>query len=709
MDTVGKEAPSSLARRYGIEDLVDLEQLANLFERFTEATGFTIGLLDHPGMNILIATGWRDICTRYHRECPAAQEACERSNRRLVGQLAEPGQLVIDPCDNGLVDCATPIVVEGAHIATLATGQVFLGEPDLDAFRRQAADFGIDEVEYLAAVEEVPVLDEQRLKVITAFLGEMALVISQAGYARLLREGQAAEREKAAAQLADSEQRYRELFEGAAEGILVADLETRVLQFANASACEMFGYTRDELCELPISHIHPAEALPEVIAAFEAQARGEKQLASDLPCLRKDGTVFHADISTRPSLIADRPVNVGFFTDVSERKRAEEERRRLESELAVAHRMEAIGRLAGGVAHDFNNLLSVIIGFTDIAMARTHDGDPVRTDLQHVADAGQQAASLTRQLLAFSRKQELELEPLDLRDVVSRMERILARTIGEDVDIVCALGTEPCSILGDRGRLEQVIMNLALNARDAMPDGGKLTLGLARDVLDRDDAQRIGDLEPGLHVRLSVADTGVGMDERTQAQIFEPFFTTKEPGKGTGLGLSTVYGTVAQCGGTIRAESAPGEGTTFHILLPSVDETARAGSTAAEDETFARGSGTILVVEDDDAVRNLAGLILTEAGHQVHTAANGGEALLLSEQIDGGVDLLLTDVVMPRMKGPAVADRMAEVYPGVEVLFMSGYTHDLLEARASGDEVQFIAKPFTAAELTRKVRDILDR
>jgi len=696
--------------RYAIEDLVDLEHLQSLFERFTEATGFTIGFLNHPQMDILVATGWRDICTRYHRECPAALDNCLESNRRLLDQLDEPGKLVIEPCDNGLVDCATPIIVQGVHVASLATGQVLLEKPDLDRFRRQAREFGADEADYLAALAEIPVVDEQRLKVVTAFLGEMARVISQVGYARLLREFEVIERQKAEASLRESEQKYRELFEGAAEGILVADLETRELQFANSSACEMFGYTREELTHLSIRAIHPEESLPMAVAEFEAQARGEKLLASEIPCLRKDGSVFHADISTRPVVFDGRTMNVGFFTDVSERRHAAEERRRLETQLALAQRMEAIGRLAGGVAHDFNNLLSVVIGFTDIAMLKTREGDPLRTDLEQIAEAGQRAASLTRQLLAFSRKQDLELEPLDLGDVVSKMEQILRRTIGEDIEFVIVLGEELGAVKGDRGRVEQVIMNLALNARDAMPGGGCLTIEVANSQLDEAHAARFGDLAPGAYVMLSVTDTGSGMDETTRVQIFEPFFTTKEPGKGTGLGLSTVYGTVTQSGGTIRAFSEPGKGSTFQIHLPRVDEVVGTEPPTRVGERCDRGTETIVVVEDDDAVRNLARSILVTAGYDVHAAANGGEAILLAEQLDGTIDLLLTDVVMPRMQGTAVADRVASLCPGIKILFMSGYTHDLVEPRVATDrDTHFIAKPFNAADLTRKVREVLDQ
>ncbi len=696
-------------RHYTIADLVDIEQIRGLFEQFTRATGFTIGFLDHPQMDVLAHSGWRGICTEYHRKCPAALDACTRSNRQLVDQLDEPGKLVIEPCDNGLVDCATPIIVQGEHVATLATGQVLLAEPDLERFRRQALEFGFDEEGYLAALAEVPVVDERRLMAVTAFLGEMALVISQIGYAKLAREREVDERLKAEAELRESEARYRALFEGAAEGILVADIDTKVLQYANPSACELFGYSQAEMTGMTIQAIHPEDAWQDVVAEFEAQARGEKVLASEIPCLRKDGTVFYADITTRTTVLEGRVMNVGFFSDVTERMQAQEARRDLETQLAHSGKMEAIGRLAGGVAHDFNNLLSVILGYAEYALRKTREGDPLYMELKQIVGAGERAATLTHQLLAFSRKQALKLELLDLNTVVSQMEKMLTRTIGEDVELDCSLGRSLGVIRGDQGQIEQVIMNLTLNARDAMPDGGRLVIKTANSRVEDSPEARLADLAPGDYVILSVTDTGCGMDEDTRAQIFEPFFTTKGHGKGTGLGLSTVYGIVRQSGGTIRIDSVPGEGACFRIFLPRVDERISESLGEQSEEGSLTGTETILITEDDEAVRNLAGQILRDARYTVHTAANGGEALLICEELGGAVDLLLTDVVMPRMHGRALADRLARISPGLKVLYMSGYTHDVIVPHGVLEAGKnFIEKPFSMEALARKVREVLD-
>ena len=705
----GRTATGLADGEYSIEDLVDLDQLRSLFERFTAATGFTIGFLNHPELDVLIATGWRDICTVFHRNCPASMDNCTKSNRDLLDKLNEVGQLVIEPCDNGLVDCATPIIVHGKHIASLATGQVLLEKPDLERFKRQAREFGFDEAEYLKALEEIPVVDEEQLKIVTAFLGEMALVISQVGYAKLAREIEVSERLQAEANLRESEEKYRAVFEGAGEGILVADTETKEIQYANASACEMFGYSPEDWTRISVGEMHPTEALPAVIAEFEAQGRGEKVLASELPCLRKNGELFHADIATRPVVIAGRTMNVGFFNDVSARKRAEDERRNLETQLAIAQKMEAVGRLAGGVAHDFNNLLSVILGYTDFAMNRTRKGDPLRDELQQIANAGERAAALTRQLLAFSRKQAFELEPLDLNDVVSRMEKILTRTIGEDIELVCALEKDLGVIRGDRGQLEQVVMNLAINARDAMAEGGRLTIETGNAEVDEAFSTQLGELPLGAYVMLAVTDTGCGMDELTRAQIFEPFFTTKEHRKGTGLGLSTVYGIVKQSEGTIRVYSEAQRGTTFKIYLPRADEPLEVRPNKPKEPSTASGSETILVVEDDEAVRNLAARILVNVGYTVHTAADGEEALRTSAGLGGAIDLLLTDVVMPGMHGRAVAERLMETCDGIKILYMSGYTHNVILPHGVLDSGnQFLAKPFNAADLARKVREVLD-
>lgn len=393
---------------------------------------------------------------------------------------------------------------------------------------------------------------------------------------------------------------------------------------------------------------------------------------------------------------------VGNIMDVTER-------RALEEQLRQSQKMEAIGKLAGGVAHDFNNMLTVILSYGELARRRAEAGQPVREELVEVVSAGERAAALTRQLLAFSRKQVLKVEPVDLNRIVARADKMLKRLVGEHIDLQVTLAPALGVTLADPSQLEQVVMNLVVNARDAMPGGGRLLLETANvDVDDAHDARHLG-VPPGHYVRLTVTDSGCGMDAQTQSRIFEPFFTTKEPDQGTGLGLSTVYGIVKQSGGHIRVDSEPGRGTTFDIYVPR-DPTA----TVHDEPTTPAlaptgGTETILVVEDDEAVRELAVRILRTAGYTVLEAPSGELAVAECEHHHGVIHLLLTDVVMPKMDGQALATRLAPIRPKMRVLFMSGYSDTAIEQHGElRAGARLLPKPFTVESLTRQVRDTLD-
>ncbi len=382
---------------------------------------------------------------------------------------------------------------------------------------------------------------------------------------------------------------------------------------------------------------------------------------------------------------------------------------RLEQQLRQAQKMEAVGRLAGGVAHDFNNLLTVINGYAEMIIARAAVGSPDRADAEEILQAGERAAALSRQLLAFSRKQILAPRVLSLNAVVSGIERMLRRLMGEDIEIVTALDGGLVNVRADPGQIEQVLMNLAVNARDAMPNGGRLLLETANVVLDEEFRRSHPGAATGPHAMLGVSDTGTGMDAETQAHLFEPFFTTKEPGKGSGLGLSTVYGIVKQSGGSIRVYSEPGKGAVFKVYLPRVDAPASAPGPAARPPGPLRGTETILLVEDADGIRKLMYEILREQGYALLLAADGNEAFRLVEQHPETIHLLLTDVVLPGMGGPAIAHRARALRPAIRVLFTSGYTdRGVVENGAIEPGPNFLQKPFTAEELGRKVREVLD-
>jgi two-component system, cell cycle sensor histidine kinase and response regulator CckA len=381
----------------------------------------------------------------------------------------------------------------------------------------------------------------------------------------------------------------------------------------------------------------------------------------------------------------------------------------LEAQLLQSQKMEGIGRLAGGVAHDFNNILSVILSYAGFALGVVKEGDALRDDIIEIRKAGERAAALTRQLLAFSRKQVLQPESLELNRILTNMEKMLQRIIGEDIDLVQVLAPDLGLVTADPGQIEQVIMNLAVNARDAMPEGGKLTIETANVELDLDYAAQHREVVPGPYVMIAVSDSGVGIDQQTMTRMFEPFFTTKGAGKGTGLGLSTVMGIVKQSGGSIFVYSEIGKGTTFKIYLPR--ELSTASAAGAKPTTMAQpstGTETILVVEDEEPLRRIARRTLEAAGYKVLTAANGDEALATSAGRGGAIHLLLTDVVMPQMSGRVLATQLTKQRPALKVLYMSGYTDNAIVHHGVLDAgTQFIAKPFTVDSLTRKVHEVL--
>jgi two-component system, cell cycle sensor histidine kinase and response regulator CckA len=397
----------------------------------------------------------------------------------------------------------------------------------------------------------------------------------------------------------------------------------------------------------------------------------------------------------------------GISTDLTELKRAEEQLRHVQ-------KMDAIGRLAGGIAHDFNNLLTVINGYSGLLLDELDANDSARASVAEILDAGERASSLTRQILAYSRKQVLEPNIWDLNTIVSEMTSMIRRLVGEDVSFVTSLLHDQGLVLVDRGQVEQIILNLVVNARDAMPNGGKLTIETAALVLDEEYVSSHLEVTPGPHVMLAVTDTGEGMSHDVAARIFEPFFTTKEVGKGTGLGLSVVFGIVKQSGGSISVYSEPGVGTTFRIYFPQVEQTGATQQSAArqpvQEIALLRGSETILLVEDEEAVRVFAANVLRRQGYEVLEAHNGLVALELLQHTGARVRLLVTDVVMPEMGGPALVARLRELHPTLPVLYMSGYAERAVVHNGLVKSKQaFLPKPFTPIVLAHKVREVLDK
>ena len=512
-------------------------------------------------------------------------------------------------------------------------------------------------------------------------------------------------RRRAERELRASEERYRRLFEGTPVPMWVASPETGALLAVNEEACRHYGYSRQELMELTMDALVLPEGT-ELPPALQGGEAGDEALTWHR---RKDGTPLAVEVNLHEIELEGGPARLVAIHDITERKRAEWALRRSEEQLRQAQKMEAIGSLAGGIAHDFNNLLSVILSYSEMTLATLRPGDELRTDIEQINQAGVRAAELTRQLLAFSRRQVLEPRVIDLNAVLSGLEKMLRRLLGEDVEVSLLTAQGLGRVNADPSQIEQIVMNLAINARDAMPQGGKLTLETANvDVVAAYAEAHVG-ITPGPYVMLAVADTGTGMDKATQARVFEPFFTTKGVGKGTGLGLSTVYGIVKQSGGHIWLYSELGEGTTFRIYLPRTDAAPDTLATSSGHGAALEGHETILLVEDDVQVRATSLAILRRYGYHVLEAQNGGEALLICERFAAKIDLMVTDVVMPLMSGRELATRLKTLRPEMRVLYASGYTENAIVYHGVLDSgVSFLQKPITPEALGRKVREVLD-
>jgi two-component system cell cycle sensor histidine kinase/response regulator CckA len=966
--------------KYAIGHLVDLGHLRTVFEKFTKASGFTIGILDHPGLNILIATGWTDICTKFHRSCPATATNCTKSNRHLFDQLDEPGKLAIEQCDNGLVDCATPIIVKGKHIASLTTGQILLEEPDIERFKRQAKLFGFDEQEYLEALKDVPIISEEKVKDVTAFLGEMALIISQLGYSNLLinekaahLEHEIARRKQSEEALRKSEKSYRLLADNVSDVIWTRDMNLR-FTYLSPSVTRLTGYTVEEAMGKPVEETYTpasldlamkalaeelameetpgqdpnrtrilelegyckdgstrwneakmsflraedgrpvgimgvsrditerkradkalresmelfrltfqtspdaininrmedgmfvdindgftrltgftredvigktslslhiwhdpadrkklvgclkeegfysnldarfrrkdgsvgygltsasvillhdvphiisvtrdisdrkqaeeavrqsearfremANLLPQVVCETNAQGiltyanryafdlfgytrkdfemglnlsqmlipedrgraagaierileRGSSASGLEYRALRKDGSSFPVEIHFSAIIREGSAVGLrGVVVDLTERRKAEEERYRLQAQLLQAQKMESVGTLAGGIAHDFNNLLQAIMGYTQMIMIDKVQGDRDLGELGEIEKAVRKASQLTQQLLTFSRKVESKLRPVDLNQVVRQVQELIKRTIPKMIGIELHLQEQGLKVINaDPAQMEQILMNLSVNARDAMPDGGKLVIETGNTILEEEFCKTHLGAVPGQYVLLTVSDTGRGMDKQTLEHIFEPFYTTKEIGRGTGLGLSMVYGIVKSHGGYITCDSDQGEGTTFRIYCPAIEAGSQEEEAEREEgEEISGGNKTILLVDDEGSLQDLGKKMLETFGYTVLLADRGESAIEIYRERRKTISLVILDLIMPGMGGEKCLEELLRMDSEVKVVIASGYsvnasTRETLDAVAKG----FISKPYELRQMLKMVREVLDQ
>ncbi len=559
-------------------------------------------------------------------------------------------------------------------------------------------------------------LTQRMLAAALLAMGVLVVVITASGVAAVRRWEHA-------------EQGFRRLFESAPDATLAVSPDG-IIVMANTQAGLMFGYPPGQLAGRPVEALVPAAARASHAAhraSYSADPHARPMGAGlQLSAVRRDGTEFPVEISLNGLPAGQSPLVIATARDISERLdleaereqlRAEAERERNQRRIQQAQKLESLGQLVGGIAHDFNNLLNIITGYTEfaaeeiVALAATdHRLRSVAADIGQVGDAAQQATRLTRQLLTFARHDVIKPEVLNLNDAVHGVQQLLQRTIGEHIDLAIVPGSDLWPVRADRGQFEQILVNLAINARDAMPGGGKLTIDTGNADVDEVYATTRPGLEPGRYVRLRVSDTGIGMDSDTLARVFEPFFTTKPKGHGTGLGLATVYGIITQSGGTIQIYSEPGLGTTISALLPATIDAGgceTAGTPPAAMDLKGHGE-TILLVEDEESLRDLAHRILTQNGYQVRQATSAPHAVYLASNPAMLIDLLLTDIVMPDMLGTQVAEQIRDQRPDLPVLFMSGYAQPILHTHgAARTDMDILEKPFTKAALLTRVHRAL--
>lgn len=509
--------------------------------------------------------------------------------------------------------------------------------------------------------------------------------------------------------LRNNEKKYRSLYNSIRDAILVLDMDRTIID-CNPAFVDLFGYSLEEIKGKKTFIFYENEE------EFREMGKALKEHIGDVSFLyainfrKKNGTVFTGELNVF-FLVNDEGISIGYIgliRDITKQKRAEKIQKDLESQLQQSQKMEAIGLLAGGVVHDFNNFLSIILGYSELLLQKLDEDHPDYKALHVMNIAANKSKDLTRQLLAFSRKQIFEIQILDVNSVIRGFEKLLIRLIGEDIELDMALAPEPLLIKADAAQLEQVLMNLAVNARDAMPAGGILTIETA--VVDLDEAyvNEMPDIIPSRCAMIAVSDTGTGMTRDILNRIFEPFFTTKDKEKGTGLGLATSYGIIRQHGGNIWVDSKPGKGTVFKIFLPLCEENPAAETRYEKSQAPVTGSPVVLIIEDDHAVRNLAGHILAGHGYSVILSDDPADAVARAAEHDGPIHLVLTDVVMPGMKGPEVYDKIREHHPDARVLYMSGYTDDMIIRHGVQKEgTAYIQKPFTAGMLLEKCRKAL--
>ena len=738
---------------YKLEDIIDIPLLQKLQDKLNLIYSFPSAIIDNDG-KILTAVAWQDICTKFHRINSESQKECIKSDRYITEHLSEANPAVSYKCPHGLIDNATPIIIDGKHLGNFFTGQFFLEKPDLDFFKKQAAIFGFDEKAYLAAVAQVPIWTQEKLNHYLDFIKGFIEIIANIGLknlnaiaaqaelkktneelvaariatTNLMEEAIAAknalvitnkklfkevmERKRAEKSLRESNETLRIAQRLAQIGSWTWTVATNTVQWSE-ELCQINGH--DPTLPAPgfeeMTSFYTPESWKRLNEAVAKALQNGESYELDLDLVRPDGGIRNTLAQGKVDYDASGKIVSlhGTVQDITERKRAEKENAKLEAQLQQARKMESVGRLAGGVAHDFNNMLGVIIGHTENAMGEVGTTHPLYASLEEIMKAAERSANLTRQLLAFARKQTVAPKVLDLNEIVTGMLKMLQRLIGEDIQLHWQPQVNLWLVKMDPSQIDQILANLCINARDAIADVGKLTIETENVAFDATLCQDHAIFVPGEYVLIAVSDNGCGMDKETLSHLFEPFFTTKDIGKSTGLGLATVYGIVKQNNGFINVYSEPGKGTTFKIYLPRHAQQGIVAKVATTAKNTSGHGETVLLVEDEQVLLEMAKLMLESLGYATLVANTPDEAIRLAEKHTDMIHLLITDVVMPGMNGRDLAKRIQSARPTMKCLFMSGYTANAIAHHGVLDEgIQFIQKPFSRKDLAIKIRAMLE-